>query len=96
MRWLDKIKGLHSIATDIKTSYLKILVAILFVVLACTISLLLSLDFNIKFTISLIITFFATLVLYFLAQKKQDYLFYYFFVDGLMLFSPILTYVASI
>jgi len=93
---LDKIKGLHSIATDIKTSCLKILVAILFVVLACTISLLLSLDFDTKFIISLIITFFATLVLYFLAQKKQGYLFYYFFVDGLMLFSSILTYVASI
>ncbi len=93
---LDKIKGLHSIATDIKTTYLKILVALLFVVLACTISLLLSLDFDAKFTISLIITFFATLLLYSLAQKKRGYLFYYFFVDGLMLFSAILTYVASI
>jgi len=36
------------------------------------------------------------MVVYFYSGKKQGYLFYYFFVDGMMLFSALTTYVASI
>lgn len=93
---LDKIKGLHSIATDVKPRLLKILVAFLFLLLGSSIFFLHSLGLNTLFAISLIITLLATLYFYLLSQKKQGYLFYYFFVDGLMLFSALLSFLASI
>ena len=38
----------------------------------------------------------ALLVVYFFSTRKQGYLFYYFVVDGLMLFSALATFVAGI
>ena len=38
----------------------------------------------------------ALLVVYFLSTRQQGYLFYYFVVDGLMLFSALTTFVAGI
>jgi hypothetical protein len=93
---IDKIKGLHSIATDSKPIQLKILVATLFALMAYVVFLMHSLGLNNGKTISLIISLFAVLYFYFKSLKKQGYFFYYFYVDGLMLFSALVTYVASI
>jgi hypothetical protein len=47
-----------------------------------------------------VVAFFITglivLFVYRMSLKQQGYIFYYFIVDGLMLFSAVATYVASI
>ena len=93
---VDKIRGLHSLATDIKPAVLKILIYIIFAVLLF--SNFYADHFGISFyqSIALQISTLALLTVYFFSTKKQGYLFYYFFVDGLMLFSAVATYIASI
>lgn len=46
--------------------------------------------------LTLILTGLAAFYLYFLSIKKRGYYFYYFWVDGLMLFSALATYLVSI
>ena len=46
--------------------------------------------------VALQISTLALSVVYFYATKKQGYFFYYFIVDGLMLFSALATYIAGI
>ena len=93
---VDKIRGLHSLATDIKPAVLKILIYIIFAVLLF--SNFYADHFGISFyqSIALQISTLALLTVYFFSTKKQGYLFYYFLVDGLMLFSALATYIASI
>ena len=93
---VDKIRGLHSLATDIKPAVLKILIYIIFAVLLF--SNFYADHFGIRFSqsIALQISTLALLIIYFFSTKKQGYLFYYFLVDGLMLFSALATYIASI
>jgi hypothetical protein len=93
---IDKIKGLHSIATDSKPLQLKILVACLFALLSYVVFLMHDNGVSNNITISLIIAIMVLGIFYFLSLKKQGYFFYYFFVDGLMLFSGLVTYMASI
>jgi hypothetical protein len=93
---VDKIKGLHSLSTDTHPLLLKMVIGISFAAMACCIFLMHSFGLSISKSFSLILSAIALLVLYFLSLKKQGYLFYYFFVDGLMLFSAIATYIASI
>ncbi len=93
---VDKIKGLHSIATYFKPLHIKLFVGIVFLLLFSSIYLLYSLGLSAGFTISLVVSSISLLFFYYLSLKKQGYFFYYFFVDGLMLFSAMLTYVASI
>ena len=47
-------------------------------------------------SIALQVSTIALLAVYFYSNKKQGYLFYYFFVDGMMLFSALATYIAGI
>lgn len=93
---VDKMRGLHSLATDLKPAVLKILIYIIFAVLFC--SNFYSYHFGISFpqSIALQISTLALLTVYFFSTKKQGYLFYYFMVDGLMLFSALATFIASI
>jgi len=93
---VDKIRGLHSLATDLKPMVLKILIYIIFAVLF--ISNLFYKDFNIHYyhSIGLQVSTLALLIVYFYSQKKQGYFFYYFVVDGMMLFSALATFIAGI
>lgn len=93
---VDKIRGLHSLATDLKPMVLKILIYIIFAVLF--ISNLFYKNFDIAFyhSIGLQVSTLALLIVYFFSQKKQGYFFYYFVVDGMMLFSALATFVAGI
>ncbi len=93
---LDKIRGLHSLATDVKASTLKyIMLAIFIGYIVNGIFLRVYFD-DIAQLIALFITGLVTLIVYRYSQKKQGYFFYYFLVDGMMLFSALATYVASI
>ncbi|MES2431147.1 MAG: hypothetical protein V4556_09425 [Bacteroidota bacterium] len=93
---MDKIRGLHSLATDLSQRALRTLVIIVFIALFST--FLFHERFNISLyqSIALQISTVALLVVFYFSTKKQDYGFYYFIVDGMMLFSAMATYIASI
>ncbi|MBP6431787.1 MAG: hypothetical protein KA319_08475 [Ferruginibacter sp.] len=93
---VDKIKGMHSLATDIKPKILKIITLICFALLLFTNYGLHQHGLYLPHNIALLIAIVALAILYYLSFKKRGYLFYYFFVDGMMLLSAILTYLASV
>ncbi len=93
---VDKIRGLSSLATVVSRKTLGILIMIV-------LSLYLSAGFLLRFyfesgaqVFSFLLTGMAVLLVYRLSLKKSGYFFYYFLVDGLMLFSAIATILASI
>jgi len=92
---IDKMHSLRSLATDVSRGTLKIIMGIFFLIYLSAGSLLRQ-NFS---TTPQVIAFFITGILvffiYILSLKKQGYVFYYFVVDGLMLFSAGATYVAS-
>lgn len=93
---VDKIRGLQSLTTIIKARTVQ---SIMFVIFAAYIingiALRIYYDEPTQ-VIPLLITGVVTAMVYFFSLKKQGYFFYYFGVDGLMLFSALTTYVASI
>ena len=93
---VDKIRGLRSLATDLKPAVLNILIFIIFVALFLSNFLYQDYGLTLRQSIALQISTLALLGVYFYAAKKRSYFFYYFFVDGLMLFSALATYIAGI
>jgi len=93
---VDKIRGLHSLATVLKPNQLLLLITVIFIVLFGTNFLSVQYGISLKQSIALQTSTIALLVVYFLSTRKQGYLFYYFVVDGLMLFSALATFVAGI
>lgn len=93
---VDKVRGLHSLATDIKPSMLRYIMFLLFIAYLVNGILLRTYFHEILQIAALLITGVLTLIVYVYSQRKQGYFFYYFLVDGLMLFSSLATYVASI
>lgn len=93
---MDKIRGLHSLATDLGPRTLRIVIISIFLILFCTNFLSRSYGITLAQSISLQVSTIALLVVYYYSTRKQGYFFYYFCVDGLMLFSALATYVASI
>jgi len=92
---VDKIRGLHSLATDLSPNVMKTLIYTLFVLLFVLNFLLGHYGITLSQRIALQVTSIATLFVYFFSTKKQGYFFYYFLVDGLMLFSALLMIIAS-
>ncbi len=93
---VDKIHSLRSLATDVSRKTLQFIMATVFMLYLAT-GFLLRYYFNDNAqVIAFLITGLLTLLVYRLSLKKQGYFFYYFLVDGLMLFSAAATYVASI
>jgi hypothetical protein len=93
---VDKIRGLHSLATDLKPAQLKMLIYLIFIILFGTNFLYPYYSITFSQSVALHISTLVLLAVYFFSTKKQGYLFYYFFVDGMMLFSALVTYIASI
>ena len=93
---VDKIRGLHSLATVLKPNQLLLLITVIFIVLFGTNFLSVQYGISLKQSIALQTSTIALLVVYFFSTRKQGYLFYYFVVDGLMLFSALATFVAGI
>jgi 4-hydroxybenzoate polyprenyltransferase len=93
---LDKIRGLHSLATDVNKVTLRYIMLAIFIAFMVN-GILLRTHFKDFLQIAaLMVTGIVTVIVYLCSQKKQGYFFYYFLVDGLMLFSALTTYVASI
>jgi len=93
---VDKIRGLQSLTTILKPSSVRKIMVIIFMVYIVN-GIVLRLYYNEPVQIiALLVAGLATAIVYFLSRQKQGYLFYYFLVDGLMLFSAMTTYVASI
>lgn len=95
-RTVDKIRGLHSLATDIRPATLRALIYLVFAVLFTTNFFYRAYGISLNQSIALQVSTTALLVVYFFSTRKQGYLFYYFLVDGLMLFSALATYIGSI
>lgn len=93
---IDKIRGLHSLATVLKPAVLKMVIYFIFALLFISNFLYGDYGINFKQSIALQVSTIALLIVYFYSIKKRSYLFYYFLVDGLMLFSALATYIASI
>ena len=92
---LDKIRGLRSLATDLKPITLRILIYLIFILLFTSNFFFRNYGITLSQSIALQVSTIALLIVYFFSNKKQGYLFYYFFVDGMMLFSALATYVAG-
>jgi len=93
---VDKIRGLQSLTTMIKPVTVQYIMFVLFVIYIGN-GIVLRLYYNEPVQIiALLITGVVALIIYFFSLQKQGYFFYYFLVDGLMLFSALATYVASI
>jgi 4-hydroxybenzoate polyprenyltransferase len=93
---IDKINSLRSLATDVNRKTLLLIMTAVFI-------LYLAAGFLLRYyfstdaqLIAFIITGLFTLVVYLMSLRPRGYFFYYFMVDGLMLFSATATYVASI
>jgi len=93
---IDKINGLHSLATDLRPAIMQALIFLVFI-------LLFTLNFFFgKYGMqdgqvaALQLSSLATLTVYFFSRKKQGYCFYYFVVDGMMILMTLLTTIASI
>jgi hypothetical protein len=93
---VDKMRGLHSLATDLKPAVLKMLIYCIFAALFLSNFLYKDHGITFKQSMALQISTVALLTVYFYAAKKRSYLFYYFIVDGLMLFSALATFIAGI
>lgn len=93
---VDKIRGLHSLATILKPNQLLLVIAFVFIVLFGTNFLSVSYGISLNQSIALQTSTIALLIVYFFSTRRQGYLFYYFIVDGLMLFSALATFIAGI
>ena len=93
---IDKIRGLHSLATDLKPVIFRFLIYLIFALLFISNFFFRYYGITLSQSIALQVSTIALLVVYFYSNKKQGYLFYYFFVDGMMLFSALATYIAGI
>ncbi|MBC7866260.1 MAG: hypothetical protein H7X88_01890, partial [Gloeobacteraceae cyanobacterium ES-bin-316] len=92
---LDKLHALRTLATDVSRRTLQNIILLAFgVYLVAGLWVRFQLQNNAQF-IAFIITGFVVAYVYRLSLKKQGYLFYYFIVDGLMLFSASATFVAT-
>lgn len=94
---MDKMHALHSLATDVSKKQLAVILYAafgLYIVAGIFVRNYFS-DTNQQ--IAFVLTGVLVWVVYLLSvQKPRGYYFYYFLVDGLMLISPIATYIAAI
>ena len=93
---LDEAHGVHSIATDLSKATLNRLMLLAFLIYQAA-GLLFRFYFSDHYQfIVFIITGLAVGWVYLLSLKPRGYFFYYFIVDGLMLFSALATFIASL
>ncbi len=93
---VDKMHGLQSLATDVSKGSLSTIMLLAFMIYV-------SAGFFVRYQfsdtcqlIAFLITGLAVGWVYRLSLKQQGYVFYYFIVDGLMLFSAGATFIASL
>jgi len=92
---VDKLRGLQSLATEIKPIELHRLIGLIFIGYIGTSYFMLTYQVSMAQVIALIITGLVTIFVYISSLKKRGYFFYYFLVDGLMFLSALLTGLAG-
>lgn len=92
---VDKLRGLQSLATEIKPMILHYLIGFIFAGHLFISYLMLAQQVSTGRVIALIITGLITFFVYISSLKKRGYFFYYFLVDGLMFLSAVLTELAG-
>ena len=93
---IDKVYGLHSLATDLSPRTMQWLIYTVFVLLFVLNFFLGKAGVTSRQVAALQLSALATLVIYFFSKRKQGYFFYYFIVDGMMVLMTVLTTIASI
>ena len=93
---VDQLNALRSLATDVSPRMLRLIIASAFLLYLCA-GLLLRVHLNDHRQLAaMVVTGLVTLLVYRMSLQQRGYFFYYFGVDGLMLFSALATYVATI
>lgn len=93
---VDKMKSFSSLATGMRGNMLHMVSMFVFVLFLSAAYLFCRDIFGAGQFFAFLATGIATCMLYLLSLKKRGYFFYYFLVDGLMLFSTLASYVATI
>ncbi len=93
---MDKIRGMHTLATDLPPKALHVGMWLIFFLFSSLSILLHKYGIELLQLAGLLVTAVVTLIVYMFSRKRQGYFFYYFLVDGLMLFSAFITYLLSI
>ncbi len=92
---LDKMHGLHSLATDVSRYWLQVIMISAFCIyVVAGVFVRKSLVDN-RQLIAHLVTGIIVWIVYRQSTKKQGYLFYYFLVDGLMLIAALITFIAA-
>ncbi len=91
---IDKLHGLHSLATDVDAKKLSFIIYCAFFFYFITGFIIRIYFFESAQIIAFAIVGVVLWLMYKLSLQKRGYIFYYFFVDGLMLFSALATYLA--
>ncbi|MBS1734247.1 MAG: hypothetical protein JST02_13210 [Bacteroidetes bacterium] len=92
---VDKMRSLHSLATAVTKKTLGIIMALVFACYVATGVVLRYFFDDRPQLVAFLLTGIIVLLVYRLSLKKQGYVFYYFWVDGLMLISALATYIAA-
>ncbi len=93
---IDKLHGLHSLATDLSKKTVNNITIISFVVFIIS-ALIFCFYFSNKLqTIGFLFTGIVFWIVFKFSMKPKGYVFYYFLVDGLMLLSAAATYIVSL
>ncbi|MCW3092519.1 MAG: hypothetical protein JWP81_3588 [Ferruginibacter sp.] len=93
---IDKIRGLQSLATDIRPMLLHFFMLVIFIAYASVSFAMRSYNITNNQVTALVVSGFVALYVYYRSMQKRGYIFYYFVVDGLMFFSALLTGLASL
>ncbi len=93
---VDKVHGLHSLATDLSPKTMQWLIYAVFTLLFVLNFFLGKNGITAGQLMALQLSALTTLLVYYYSRRKQGYFFYYFIVDGMMVLMTLLTTVASI
>jgi hypothetical protein len=93
---LDKVKGLHSLATDISTRAVNRLFYLLVASFVTASVLLFQFIPSLYLLLAFAMVQFAVIILYRAPLQYRNYFFYFFLVDGLMILSALFTALVSI
>jgi 4-hydroxybenzoate polyprenyltransferase len=93
---IDKIHGLHSLATDVSKKKLFIILMLVYFVHIFMAMLFCYYDANIGQAIAFIVVGIIFWIIYAKSKQNKSYVFYYFGVDGLMLLSAVGSYIAGL
>jgi 4-hydroxybenzoate polyprenyltransferase len=93
---VDKINGLHSLATDVSKNRLRIILLLIYFGHIFSALFFCYIYSDIKQAIAFIFVGIIFCIIYKFSQQRQGYFFYYFLVDGVMLLSATLSYIANL